>query len=82
MGTVINKEYIMKEIERMFSKYSPDRGIRITTGAGGMDLFSEAMEYQLGLKRIYMSKRPPRFMKSKAKQSASGRYYILIKSVL
>lgn len=77
----MSKVTIQKALDQVFNNASNSRRIKIWTGPGGYDLFSEKMEEGVGLKRIYMSKKPARFMKSKARRSAAGRYYILVKIV-
>lgn len=77
----MSKVSIQKALDQIFNNASNSRRIKIWTGPGGYDMFSEKMEEGVGFKRIYMSKKPPRFMKSKARRSAAGRYYILVKIV-
>lgn len=58
------------------------RNIRLYTGAGGMDVFEEAMQEQVGLKRIYLGKKVLRILrKTKTpimKSAYTGRWYKLM----
>ena len=66
-------------LEQVFRlKKDSDRRLKIYTGPGGYDMFEECMEKDAGWQRIYMSKKPPRFMKMKVRKSATGRYYKLV----
>lgn len=60
------------------------REYRIYTGAGGMELFEEAMEKAFGFKRVYIGKKVLRILrrvKTPIKKSRlTGRYYKLIKA--
>lgn len=54
----------------------------IHTGAGGFDLFNEAMEREFGFERVYIGKKTPRFLRkpgTRVRKSASGRYYKLLR---
>jgi len=56
--------------------------ITIHTGAGGMELFQEMMDRELGYERVYLRK-VPRILKSKFKKSPyTGKYYKRIKMPL
>lgn len=59
------------------------RHIRIYTGAGGMEMFQEAMEHSVGLERVYMGKKVSRIVKKITpgmKKSLTGKYYKLVTS--
>jgi len=57
------------------------RRVTLRTGVGGMDMFEEAMENQVGLQRIYIGYKVPRILRilqGEIKKSHSGRYYKLV----
>jgi hypothetical protein len=61
-----------------------DRRISIMTGVGGMDLFDEALELHIGVRRVYMHKvsRILRKIKGiKIRKSRTGRLYRRIGAV-
>ena len=54
------------------------RNITIHTGAGGMDMFEEAFEKEVGITRIYMGRKVMRILKKKfpyIRKSHTGRYF-------
>lgn len=75
-------EEIRSKLEELFTipRDEPTRSVRILwTGPGGMDLFSECVENECGLTRIYASK-IPRFARIlKWRESHSKGLYRLIK---
>lgn len=75
----MSKVSVQQALDQIFKLADGSRRTKIWTGPGGYDLFQECMEKDGGFERIYMSKKPPRFMKSKFRRSATGRYYVLLK---
>lgn len=76
----MSKVSVQQALDQIFRLANNSRRAKIWTGVGGYDFFQETMEKEVGYRRIYMSKKPARFMKSKARRSAAGRYYILVKA--
>jgi predicted DNA-binding protein (UPF0278 family) len=66
-------------LEQVFNLKKNSRCVKLYTGPGGYNMFEEAMENECGWTRIYMSKKPPRFMKMKVRKSITGRYYKLLR---
>lgn len=58
------------------------RNINIYTGAGGMDIFEEALQWHLGIRRIYIGKKVPRILRrlktTIRKSPYTDRYYKII----
>lgn len=59
------------------------RRVKMYTGAGGFDIFDEAVDNRLGFIRVYIGRKVPRIVsrttKHKIKKSARGLYYKLMK---
>ena len=56
----------------------PERQYIVRTGVGGMDLFDEAIENSVGLSRIYIGTKVPRFLRIKKftiLKSRGGKWY-------
>lgn len=77
-----DRSYIEETFQSMFDRPNETRSIVIHTGAGGADLFEEALENQLGVQRQYLGHKPPRFLKAvlrangkKIRKSHTGNYF-------
>lgn len=72
-----------KEIKQFFNDLGPPKGIKIYTGAYGMDEFDFVMYIKSGVCKsvIVLSKKLPRFvkkLKTIKKSKYTGRYYKLL----
>ncbi len=81
----LNLDIIRSSVEELFQDktiYPEQRRIKLYTGVGGYDLFSEGIEESMGFKRVYIGLKVPRFLRKlgfKILLSPRGRYYKLVK---
>jgi len=80
-------EYDLSLFKEIFNKafdQKASRPFKMYTGVGGMDMFEEAVEGQGGMKRVYIGRKVPRWLRAGVKNiklSRRNRYYKLVKNV-